>query len=433
MAEANFQNYGASGKIGNQVYYRTSSGKTGVREKVTPKNPKTTAQTLQRVIIAQTGLMYKAFKSICDHSFEGVTMGAKCANKFRKLNADYYRRRASELNQQGISLDSFYCFQPIGSSRFVPSAAILAQGQLPQVFPTIGDDELGTSVAKVAGVSANTYEAVAAALRAKRGDQVTFITVNKLNDTYTVEKARVILDPRGVDGTGMPMSSAFLDSDGAIQFPSRRNNGNVYLKIEGTDLQFIAEPANGSVVCACAVILSRKDGDEWLRSNANLVISETNIGSDLTSLYGAIEGSYGAYDIDLENEAYLNNAGEGGTAGSGDNTGGGSYTPTAETYSNTVAINGANQSVAGGSVNVTGSLASIGITGTNLANSNCVLQKAGVSQPVQPTSKTATAISFTGIGGVAGETWRVYKDSADAQPWFTINVIAGGSGNGDAD
>ena len=112
MAEANFQNYGASGKIGNQVYYRTSSGKTGVREKVTPKNPKTNAQTLQRVIIAQTGLMYKAFKSICDHSFEGVTMGAKSANK-------------------------------------------------------------------VAGVSADTYEAVAVALRAKRGDQVTFITVKQ--------------------------------------------------------------------------------------------------------------------------------------------------------------------------------------------------------------------------------------------------------------
>ena len=179
MAEANFQNYGASGKVGNQVYYRSANGKTVVREKVTPKNPKTTAQTLQRVIIAQVGLMYKAFKSICDHSFEGVTMGAKCANKFRKLNADYYRRRAYELNQQGIGLDSFYNFQPIGSSRFVPSAAILAQGQLPQVFPTIGDDELRTSVAKVAGVSANTYEAVAAALRAKRGDQVTFITVKQ--------------------------------------------------------------------------------------------------------------------------------------------------------------------------------------------------------------------------------------------------------------
>ena len=433
MAEANFQNYGASGKIGNQVYYRTSSGKTGVREKVTPKNPKTTAQTLQRVIIAQVGLMYKAFKSICDHSFEGVTQGAKCANKFRKLNADYYRRRAYELNQQGVSLDSFYCFQPIGSSRFVPSAAILAQGQLPQVFPTIGDDELGTSVAKVAGVSANTYEAVAAALRAKRGDQVTFITVNKLNDTYTVEKARVILDPRGVDGTGLPMSSAFLDSDGAIQFPSRRNNGNVYLKIEGTDLQFIAEPANGATVCACAVILSRKDGSEWLRSNANLVISETNIGSDLTSLMAAMDTSYNAYDIDLDNEAYLNNAGQGGSQGSGDNTGGGSYTPSTETYNNTVAINGANQSVAGGSVNVTGSLASIGITGSNLSESGCVLMKAGVSTPVQPSSKTATTIAFTGIGGVAGETWRVYKDSADAQPWFTINVVAGGSGNGDAD
>ncbi|MCR5849805.1 MAG: hypothetical protein K6G92_03730, partial [Bacteroidaceae bacterium] len=135
---------------------------------------------------------------------------------------------------------------------------------------------------------------------------------------------------------------------------------------------------------------------------------------------------------DLDNEAYLNNAGEGGSQGSGDNTGGGSYTPAAETYNNTVSINGANQSVAGGSVQVTGSLTSIVISGTNLSDSGCVLMKAGVSQPVQPTSKTATAITFSAIGGVAGETWRVYKDAGDAQPWFTINVIAGG-GNGDAD
>lgn len=155
MAKAQFQNYGASGKIGNQVYYKGANGETIAREKVTPKNPKTNAQTLQRVIIAQTGLMYKAFKSICDHSFEGVTQGMQYMNRFRKLNAEYYRRRAWEIQNMGVSLDSFYNFQPIGSSRFVPSHAIIAQGQLPQVFPTIGLDG-SLAVGKIANVSENT-------------------------------------------------------------------------------------------------------------------------------------------------------------------------------------------------------------------------------------------------------------------------------------
>ncbi|MCR5849149.1 MAG: chitobiase/beta-hexosaminidase C-terminal domain-containing protein [Bacteroidaceae bacterium] len=322
MAKANFQNYGVQGKVGNQVYYRTASGKTAVREKVTPKNPRTTMQTLQRVLLAQVGLTYKAFKSICDHSFEGLSMGAKCADRFKKLNLQYLRNRASELNQAGISLAQLYQFTPVGSSKFVPGAAIIAQGSLPQIFAEIGEDELGLTAGMIP-VSTNTYQGVCDALRLKRGDQLTFVTVNKINGTYVMEKARIILDPRNVDGSGAAMSTAFVDASGVIQSPNWKNNGNLYLKFDGTKLHFIAEPVNGAVVAAAAVIASRKSGDEWLRSNAQLVISEDNIGSDLCSLWDAISGSYSAAEVDLENEAYLNNAGEGGAQSSNDNTGGG--------------------------------------------------------------------------------------------------------------
>ena len=70
MAEMTQEMYGATGKVGNKVYYRIN-GKTVAREAVTPKNPKTDLQTLQRVIAAQVTKDYKAFKQICDHSFEG--------------------------------------------------------------------------------------------------------------------------------------------------------------------------------------------------------------------------------------------------------------------------------------------------------------------------------------------------------------------------
>jgi len=36
------------------------------------KNPKTTAQTLQRVLVKVVGLAYAMLKFICNYSFEGV-------------------------------------------------------------------------------------------------------------------------------------------------------------------------------------------------------------------------------------------------------------------------------------------------------------------------------------------------------------------------
>ena len=132
----NQEMYGAEGKVGNKVYYR-QNGKTVAREVVTPKNPKTNAQTLQRVIVKQVGKMYAAMKTICDHSFEGVTYGAQSAAKFRKLNANYLRERAAEIVNAGGSLAQFFNFTPISSDKFAPGAAIIAQGQLPKIVPSI--------------------------------------------------------------------------------------------------------------------------------------------------------------------------------------------------------------------------------------------------------------------------------------------------------
>jgi hypothetical protein len=318
MAEMTQEMYGATGRVGNKTYYRVN-GKTVSREIVTPKNPKTDAQTIQRVIAAQVGKSYNKFRNIVDHSFEGVTNGFNSMNNFRKLNMRKIRERATEIQQGGSSLAQFYNFQPVGSTKWVPGPLILAQGQLRKIVPQIGLNTSGVYIGAIA-IEGNTYGDVINALGAKRGDQLTFIGVCKFNDEYQVNVARIILDPRNADGSGAPLSTAFV-TNGAIVSPSWKNDGSFDLiGVRGSDLEFKVGPG---VQVACAVIASRKSGEDWLRSNANLVVSEEACGNDLCSLWDAMAASYQNSSLDLESEHYLNNAGVGGGQGSeGQGTGG---------------------------------------------------------------------------------------------------------------
>ena len=425
MAEMNSEMYGAIGKVGNKTYYR-ANGKTVAREIVTPKNPKTTAQTYQRVIAAQIGKDYKMFKHIVDHSFQGKSNGFECMNEFRKLNLRRARRRASEIQQAGNSLAQFYNFQPIGSTKWVPDAVILSQGELPKVPTQVTTDELGLYIGAVS-VAENTYAGVCQALGLKRGDQLTFVTVEKQNDEYVVKKSRVILDPRNADGSGAPMSTAFIDGN-AISLPNWRNDFNfTYLDYNATSgIIGFAMGANGSTLVASAIIVSRKDGDSWLRSNSELVISEAAIGSDLCSLLAAVEGSYVADELEVESDMYLNNAGQGGTQGAAEEA-----EPSQNTdpvYNNSVSINGTSQNVAGGSVTATAPVNTIAISGQNLEDSNAYLTVDN-GAAVQPATKTATAINFSGINATEGQTIRVYKASGNL--WFTVTAAAAGGGLGD--
>lgn len=413
--------YGAEGKLGNKTYYY-SNGKTIARSIVPVKNPKTNLQTLQRVIAKQVNATYKAFKEICDHSFEGISYGANSAALFRKLNMRHLRSRAAEIQAAGQSLAQFYNFQPINSMKWVPGAVILSQGQLPKVQATVGSDELGLFIGQLA-VAGNTYGDVINSLGLKRGDQLTFVTVEKILGEYKVKLARVILDPRNDDGSGAPLSTAFV-TEGAITKPSRRNQGAfTYLTFANDAVNFCLGP-NGATLVAAAVIVSRKDGDEWLRSNAELAISEAACGSDLMSLYDSIEASYVAADIDLESENYLNNAGVGGAQGETQEP----ATPSTDpVYNNNVSINGVSQNVSGGSVAVTAPLESIVITGNNLSDSPARVT-VDDGNAIFPT-KTATTLSVTGLSAQAGSVVKVFKN--EGVLWFTINVqAAGGSGDG---
>ena len=394
------------------------------------KNPKTTAQTLQRVLVKAVGLFYAMLKFICNHSFEGESNGSACMNKFRKLNLKYLRERAATLQNVGQSLSQFYQFMPLQSDKWTPYAAIISQGHLPEVSVAI--DAEGGHKAYVNSPS-RTYAEFVNSWGLQRGDQLTFVTVQKREGKYEVNYARILLNPRNADGSGAPMTTEIVDSQGEFPCSNWKNRLNFSTFEFDTDhFNFIL--GRGGIVVAAGIIVSRKDkSGGWFRSNCQMVLNEAGLGSDLCSLAEAVEKSYATYDIDLESELYLNNAGTGGTGATEDVTpsgGGGGVTPGEPVYNTMATINGVSQSIAGGSVTATAPVTSIAVSGTNLGDVAFTAKVDGTGDAINPTSHDANGASFTGLNVEATHSLMVYRGGV---LWFTVTAQAPDDDLGDGD
>lgn len=76
-----------------------ANGQTIMREIVTPKNPRSNAQLMQRAIMATVMQAYAAGKVIFDHSFQGKSVGAQNQHRFMSINARRLRTLiADEIN-----------------------------------------------------------------------------------------------------------------------------------------------------------------------------------------------------------------------------------------------------------------------------------------------------------------------------------------------
>ncbi len=188
----------------------------------------------------------------------------------------------------------------------------------------------------------------------------------------------------------------------------------------------------GGDVVAAGIIVSRKDkSGDWFRSNCQLVLNEAGLGSDLCSLSKAVEMSYAAYDIDMESEFYLNNAGTSGTGSTEDVTpggGSGGVTPGEPSYNTSATINGVSQSIAGGNVTATAPVTSVAVSGTNLGDVVFTAKVDGTGDAINPTSHDANGAAFTGLNVEAGHNLVVYHGTVT---WFTVTAMAPSSGDFD--
>lgn len=430
---------GASGKfMGASVY--TSGGETIIREIGDVKNPQTDPQLIQRVIVKTVNAQYKTMKDIVNHSFEGRSMGKACQQRFLSLNTRFIRQRASELQAQGDSLNDFVNFMPIKSYKYMPTVVYVSEGTLPQVPATITPATQGLApIAQFA--AANTYKSIIDTYGLERGDQLTFLVIEKnMSGEYRFHYARVILDPRTEEGLQASLDVPFI-VDGAINQPNGRNEGNFrYLGYDATTGNIQWRMILGDAAAA-GIIVSRKGSDYYFRSTCKLVLNEAVLGTDATSLMGALETSKGGDVIDLENNPiYLNNAGVGGAqAPAGES--GGSVDPEPQpgeaVVSENVVFNATSgnvtNSVSGGSVSVTEQLTGIEVSGQNL---NLADIKAGTTNNVAAAtaltlSGNNTKATYTAASAMAaGSSLFVFKGGV---LWFTCTVIAadqeGGSGD----
>lgn len=303
MAKTGFWLNGAKGKVAGTTIYQ-SNGETVMRViNRSVKNPRTTAQLIQRIITKTVAKQYSAMKEICDHSFEGVTAGANTMAKFRSVNNTLLRERIAAAQQAGDTFAEIFNFIPLKTNKFIPVGVQLSEGSLPRINAIgAGEIEMDTT---------NTYENVINSLGLERGDQLTFIGVYKdTNNNYSFKFARVILDPREADGTAAPLSTAFVGDKG-INKPSFRNEGTI-VQI-GFNVASLGFTLSTDTAVAAAVIASRKVNNVWLRSTETLAMASGALGADDNiSLQEALDLAIQGTEIYTDSQRYLNNAGVGG-------------------------------------------------------------------------------------------------------------------------
>lgn len=304
----------ARGKVGDLVFSRANGQQVVRARPAVVKNPQTEAQMIQRIILNTVSQAYSRMRAITDHSFEGVQPGQKTMSAFMRRNLDLLRQHVASQIAEGWDYDSIVAFTPVGSNEYSPFTFTVSQGSLPSVAAAFGAGNVGRMA-----LTANTYEAVISDFGLQRGDQLTFVGVQRTSaGSTTFHYCRVILDPVDAAGAQLPLSTAFVGEDNKVVAANPRNEGDfsqLAFADGGINYKFAA-----SLMFNTAIIVSRKDASgNWMRSNADMVSAGDALVGFTTSLQEALEASKNG-GFDTLNSRYLNNAGVGTLAGAGGET-----------------------------------------------------------------------------------------------------------------
>lgn len=354
MAKVGFWLQKANGKLAGATLYQ-QNGETVMREvNARPSNPKTTAQTVQRIIMHTVMGSYSLMKEIVDHSFEGMKKGQETMSYFMKQNIQFAREKIAQQQAQGVFAYEMFNYIPLGKRGFTPNQYQVSMGSLPTINVTLLDP---ANTPILHGFSANTYADVISKLGLQRGDQLTFITIGHAdNQQVTLNSvefkyARVILDPTNADGTAAALDVPFINADGTINLPSVRNEGNfTYAFNAAKQIAFHYTPWTVQHCVAASCIASRKSSNgTWMRSTQYLIYAPAE--GEAYSLQDCIDAAVAGVTTPVytANSLYLNNAGTGnGAEGSiSDNPGSEVNDPTISS----VSVEG-NQLISGSTRNV---------------------------------------------------------------------------------
>ena len=282
----------ARGKVGEVVFSRLNGVQVSRARNRSPKNPRSVLQIAQRTVMKTASLAYSYLQDIANHSFEGFAEGMECQQRFLKLNVSQMRAQVADELQSGsddaVLESQEYNF--VNKQELLPVLRpyVISEGSLRTMASTVTYSVDGsTTYIKVTAVNPLTgdphrpsYAEVCQLLGLDRGDQLTFCVLRWTGGTMEdspcfnqMVTCRVVLEPADGD-----MTHQFYPSEGNTwanprdiipdnwTFSSEVGEGgntfSVYVPIPKIDDDLVEGSFGGH-----AVILSRRAGDIWLRSN----------------------------------------------------------------------------------------------------------------------------------------------------------------------
>lgn len=241
------------------------NGKQVTKDRVNDvKNPRSSAQMIQRAIMATALHGYSALKEICDHSFEGLTYGQKSMNYFIAENARVIRSAAPDVNlstYKGIAVSNAY---------------VIAKGSLPSINLIASPDNSYFSIDKAFSGTFTFAQLMAAFGASMIGDMVTFVA---------------LVNNPGTDASVYWLRLKLTEGNKAKSFTASESPNIIASLSEGTDFEtnidnfsandFSIKFLNGEDKIAISVsqeesqsmgaIVSRKSDTGWLRSSSTMV------------------------------------------------------------------------------------------------------------------------------------------------------------------
>lgn len=283
--------------------FSTYNGKQVTKDRVyNVKNPRSQAQMEQRMISYTAIKAYSAMKSICDHSFEGLSYGQKNMNRFLSLNTKRLSatRYDKVLGLSEANMPQQFCdYGQPGT----PCSVIVSDGSLPSVSGlfkwSLSSSDLGNTP-DAATAYIYTGSELLALLGVSEGDYVTFVQFSREADDVHFAWVRAhFLAGFASASTRDAFNSAFSveSAGGRVEgFGANLNFQTTQSGVVSVGLAFTGDLINTGDVTAigCAVIASHKSDDSWLRSSETLrlLATEASAGFDTAIVTWPVGDSY---------------------------------------------------------------------------------------------------------------------------------------------
>ena len=224
------------------------------------KNPQTLAQMQQRALMATAVTAYSKMKAICDHSFEGIEVGAKTMGEFIKNNLAVLSKAMPEINVTEYK-----------SQTFAENKYMISKGTLNPISSTIkGNNVRFDTGIPISTVEENlTWGKIAEKMGIKRDGMLTFVVIYEKQCLWMRIKFNVELwETRADVGENGFVLTNDLPVMGAVEGNSLELSDIVILNKDVSGNYFFEVKLNESD--AAAAIISERNENVWKRSTAYL-------------------------------------------------------------------------------------------------------------------------------------------------------------------